>query len=267
MKKNILFYVLFIVANLTYAQEVIYSEDFNNEATWSDWTLADLDGDGEFWELDDAEFQGLDSFTGGFVWSFSWYFEVFTPDNTLTSPTISLPEEGALELTFKVGVFDDEEQFQEHYAVYVIPSDTEFIGNEEPVFEETLDAPYYLPPKTVNVDISEYAGQEVQLVFRHYESTDIFYIAMDDIVITQNTLGITDKEQSTVKIYPNPTTEIISIHGLDAIIGLRIFDLQGKLLKETTKEKVLNLSQLSSGTYLLNIYTETEVYSRKIIKE
>lgn len=267
MFKKILFCALLITANLAYSQEVIYSEDFNNEETWTDWTVADLDGDGEFWEFDDAEFQEVDSFTGGFVWSFSWYFDVFTPDNTLTSPSILLPSEGDLELEFKVGVFDDDEQYQEHYAVYVIPAGAEFTGDEEPIFEETLDAPYYLPAKTVNVDISEYEGQDVQLVFRHYESTDIFYIAMDDIVIKLYTLGVADNAKPTVKVYPNPTAETVSISGLDNIIGLRVFDLQGKLLKETTKEEVLNLSHFASGTYLLNIYTDTEVYSRKIIKE
>lgn len=267
MTKELLFFALLIAVNLTYAQEVIYNEDFNNEDTWTDWTVHDLDGDGEFWEFADAEFQELDSFTGGFVWSFSWYFEVFTPDNTLTSPSISLPLEGELELEFKVGVFDDDEEYQEHYAVYVIPADAEFTGEEEPIFEETLDAPYYLPAKTVNVNISEFKGQDVQLVFRHYESTDIFYIAMDDIIITQNTLGISDNDKPKVKIYPNPTTETLTISGVENIIGLRIFDLKGKLLKETSKQEVLNLSDFATGTYLLNIYTDTEVYSRKIIKE
>lgn len=250
----------------SYSQTIIYSEDFNDESTWADWTVEDRDGDGEFWEFADAEYQEVESFTGGFVWSFSWFFETFTPDNLLISPAIGLPEEVELSLSFKVAAFEDDETFQEHYAVYVIPADSTFMGTEEPVFEETLDADYYNPPKTVNVDISSFAGQEVKLVFRHYESTDIFYISMDDILIEQGILGTTDFEKRSVTIFPNPTSDKIQIDGLMNVDKIRIFNLQGQMVKEVMGEEA-DIKELQMGTYIVNFYTESEVFSRKILKK
>ena len=264
IKKLILISALGFALN-TNAQ-IVFEEDFNDESTWANWTLEDRDGDGEFWEFDIAEDQDIESFTGGFLWSFSWYFEVFTPDNTFTSPNISLPADTDLNLSFKVAAFDDDELFQEHYAVYVIPADATFSGTETPVFEETLDAAYYNPPKTVNVDISEFGGQDVKLVFRHYDCTDIFYISMDDIKIESGTLGVDDLTQQEVKIYPNPTSEHIKIDGVDGVTKIKVFNLQGKLIKEVDANQA-NIKELPAGMYLVNFYTDFNVFSRKIIKK
>ncbi|MDN6279783.1 MAG: hypothetical protein L0J45_02150 [Psychroflexus sp.] len=184
MIRSLLFILLLVFTFKSYAQSV-FEEDFNDESSWSTWTLDDLDGDGKLWEFADAEFQEVESFDGGFVWSFSWFFEVFTPDNTLTGPVISLPADADLELSFKVAVYEDEELFQEHYAVYIIPSENSFTGEEEAVFEETMEASYYNPPKTVNIDISSFAGEGVKLVFRHKaEQTDISVFAGGNALVT-----------------------------------------------------------------------------------
>lgn len=266
MIKKLLFFSALTLGFQGFSQTVIYNENFNDESTWPDWTLEDRDGDGEFWEFADAEFQEVDSFTGGFVWSFSWYFETFTPDNTLISPMIALPEDGELSLSFKVAAFEDDETFQEHYAVYVIPANSSFEGTEEPVFEETLDSDYYNPPKTVNVDISSFAGQEVKLVFRHYDCTDVFYISMDDILIEQGVLGIPDFEKGTVVVYPNPTSDILYVKGITDVNRIRVFDLQGKLLIEVLGDEV-DIRELQAGVYLANFYTDSQVYSRKIVRQ
>ncbi|MEO8933622.1 MAG: choice-of-anchor J domain-containing protein [Xanthomarina sp.] len=268
MNRKLLFILTMAFAFNGYAQ-IVYEEDFNDEATWANWTLEDRDGDGELWEFADAEFQEVESFQGGFVWSWSWFFETFTPDNTLISPEIFLPNNADkdVQLSFKVAAFEDDEEFEEHYAVYVIPANTSFTGTETPVFEETLDASYYNPPKTVNVDISSFAGQDIQLVFRHYDCTDVFYISMDDIKIEEieRQLGINDFTQNKVNIYPNPTSDIVSIQGVDKVNRIRVFNLQGKMMKEVNAPEA-SIKDLQSGMYLVNFYTDTHVFSRKVLK-
>ncbi|MDG4950920.1 choice-of-anchor J domain-containing protein [Weeksellaceae bacterium KMM 9724] len=265
MIKKLLFISALLFAFSAQAQ-VIFEETFDDESSLNNWTLGDRDGDGEFWEFADAGDQEVDSFTTGFLWSFSWYFEVFTPDNTFISPAISLPADSNLNLSFKVAAFEDDELFQEHYAVYVIPSDASFEGTETAVFEETLDAAYYDPAKTVNVDISEFAGQDVKLVFRHYDSTDIFYISMDDVKIEIGNLGTSDLRQEKIKIYPNPTTDFVSIKGLDNVKGIRIFNLEGKMMKEVASSTA-SMKDLVPGMYIINFYTDTEVISKKVLKK
>ncbi len=265
MIKKLLF-VSLLSSNLgLFAQNTIFKEDFDKEETRSQWTIGDRDGDADTWEFVNAEEAEAPSFTGDFAWSFSWFFGVLTPDNTLTSPKITLPATGDLELSFKVSAADDE-LYEEHYAVYVIPSGSEFTGSETPVFEETLDAGYYQTAKLVKVDVSSFAGQDVKLVFRHYNCEDILYIGLDDVMIENKTLGVSNFDKNQFKIYPNPTSDYVKISGINKIKNVRVFDMTGKIVKET-KDSEVNVRNLSSGQYIINVYSDNEVISRRFIKK
>ncbi len=267
MIKKLLLTSVFTLALSVQAQTTVFNEDFSEASNRALWTLEDRDNDGEFWEFADADTEDIESFQGWFALSWSWYFEVFTPDNTLISPSISLPATGSLELSFKVAALDDDEIFQEHYAVYVIPANADFLGTETPVFEETLDDHYYFEAKLVQVDISDFAGQDIKLVFRHYDSTDILYIGLDDVLIThQEDAGTTDFNDSTVSIYPNPTTDLVNIHSLDNINKIRVFDLNGKMIKEVKDSKQIDLTELQRGTYIINLYSDAKVFSKRVLK-
>jgi hypothetical protein len=248
-----------------FAQTTVFEEKFEDPAKRALWSIGDRDGDADTWEFLDAGINEVDSFTGYFAASFSWYLEAFTPDNTLTSPIINLPASGDLQLSFKVAA-GDEEIFEEHYAVYVIPANTSFTGAETPVFEETMDGGYLSAAKTVNVDISAFGGQDVKLVFRHFNCTDIFYIGIDDVLISNMPLAVTDAQKNGIKIYPNPTSDFIKITNADKANAIRIFDMNGRLVKQTTSTEI-DVRDLSAGQYMLNIHTGKEIVSRKFIKK
>ena len=263
MIKKILLSGFLGYAAMAYSQTTVFQENFEDPAQRALWTISELDGDNDTWEFLDATVNEVDSFQGYFAASFSWYFEAFTPDNILTSPAVTLPE-GTLNLSFKAAA-GDEDLFQEHYAVYVIPAAATFTGTEAPVFEETFDAGYLAAAKVINVDISAFAGQEVKIVFRHYNCTDIFYMGIDDVVITQNVLATTDNVLSKVQVYPNPATDLVSIKNVADFKFARIFDMSGKLVKESTDSSI-DVRTLPKGQYMINIVTEREVYSKKILK-
>lgn len=268
MIKNLLLGAILAFGLSLQAQTTVFSEDFNEEATRSLWTLVDRDGDGDNWEFADAELEDVESFEGWFALSWSWYFEAFTPDNLLISPNIQLPDTGQLELFFKVAALDDEEIFQEHYAVYVIPADAEFNGNEEAVFEETLDYHYYFEPKVVQVDISDFTGQEVKLVFRHYDVTDILYISIDDIeVVHHETANINEVDRLKVNIFPNPTSDKVFVNGLNNVENIRVFDMNGKRVIEVKDTNTVDLSALPQGNYIINFYQDSKVYSKRVMKK
>ncbi len=173
---------------------------------------------------------------------------------------------GVTTLKFKVGAFD-EEIFEEHYAVYVIPANSTFTGTETPVFEETLDAGYTQVAKNVSVDISAYAGQEVQLVFRHYDCTDIAFIGLDDVqVVFQPNLGTSVASKNQVSVYPNPTSDFLDIQNVKDLQKVRVFDMTGKKVIETSSTNI-DVKGLSKGQYIVNIYSENEVISKKFIKK
>lgn len=267
MIKKLLFVSLLASGFGVSAQSAIFKEDFDQEGTRSQWVIGDRDGDADTWEFVNAAEAEAPSFTGDFAWSFSWFFAVLTPDNTLTSPKITLPSNGEMELSFKVSAAGDEEGiFEEHYAVYVIPFDSEFAGTETPVFEETLDAGYFETAKTVKVDVSSFAGQDVKLVFRHYNCTDILYIGFDDVMIEDKTLAVADINKNQLSIYPNPTSDYVKVSGVKKIDNVRIFDMTGKIVKETTASEI-DVKNLSVGQYIINVYSDNEVISRKFIKK
>lgn len=261
-----LFFTAFLgAAFYSNAQTVVFQEDFESPAARALWTIGDRDADTQSWEYLDAGVNEVDSFQGFFATSFSWFLEAFTPDNTLTSPAIFLPATGSLQLNFKVAAGDDE-LFQEHYAVYVIPATSAFTGAEIPVFEETLDGGYLAAAKIINIDISAYSGQNVKLVFRHYDCEDIFYVGIDDVKITQNILAVGNAENNQIKIYPNPSSEYINIENVSDFKTARIFDFSGKLVKQSASKQI-DVSSLSAGQYILNIYSGTDIISRKFIKK
>lgn len=78
-------------------------------------------------------------------------------------------------------------------------------------------------------------------------------------------------EEKLFKVYPNPFTDFIHID-LPASADnceIRVFDLMGKLIyskKTHSNNTPLNLSQLVSGTYLIQIQTKQNIFSKRIVK-
>lgn len=265
MRKKLLFVASLAVSVFGFSQTTIFKEDFESEQSRNSWINTDRDGDGEKWEFDDSE---VDAFTGYYATSWSWFFDAFTPDNTLTSPVIKLPKNQGKKLTLKfdIGAYDDE-LFQEHYAVYVIPANSNFTGTEAPVFEETLDAGYMDEAKHVSVDITEFEGKDVQIVFRHYDCTDLLVLMLDNIeVLEENKLSVADSNSVKVKLYPNPVTDLLKIEGVKNLEKVKIFDLSGKMIKEVTTSDI-DVHNLLAGQYIVNVYFGNQVVSHKIIKK
>jgi len=73
-----------------------------------------------------------------------------------------------------------------------------------------------------------------------------------------------DKKQ--VSVYPNPTSDIIYIKGLEKVEKIRVLDFTGRILKEVKGDQI-NIANLPKGQYIVNFYTNNEVISRKILKK
>jgi len=94
-----------------------------------------------------------------------------------------------------------------------------------------------------------------------------------NIIFVTNTLGIDDNQlENNLKVYPNPTSDILNIDlnkNISGIDKLQLYDVNGKLvykqnLKNLTNTKI-DVSQLSSGVYLLKIKTNDKTFNKKII--
>ena len=71
---------------------------------------------------------------------------------------------------------------------------------------------------------------------------------------------------STLKLYPNPATDIIQISSKLPISRLALYNVYGKLiLKKETDTNSLDVSQLNTGVYFLEAYSNTEKVVKKVI--
>jgi hypothetical protein len=86
-------------------------------------------------------------------------------------------------------------------------------------------------------------------------------------------LGIDDFVSSKFNVFPNPINDVVTVTnneniGMEEII---IYDIIGKRIKtkkyNDKNEIQLNLSDLSSGTYLLHIKTKDDIAIKKVIKK
>ena len=68
-------------------------------------------------------------------------------------------------------------------------------------------------------------------------------------------------------LYPNPAKNLINITTENKVERVEIFDFQGKLVKEFSNQKQLNISSLEIGLYLVKIYSKGNVLSEKFVKE
>jgi Secretion system C-terminal sorting domain len=74
-------------------------------------------------------------------------------------------------------------------------------------------------------------------------------------------------EKNVVKVYPNPTKNILNVSTIENIKSLELFDLNGRMIIKNENLESINIENLNSGIYLLKINTENGISSQRIIKE
>lgn len=181
-------FLTIMVANLhLLTAQTLFHEGFDDGVLPACWTVVDADGDGYTW---DATFQyqenPSEAYVGdGMIASASYINEegALFPDNWLISPAISIP--GNAILTFWVKG-QDASYFAENYSVYIATSNT------VAAFEQTSPV---LTGTTIHgweqkvVDLGAYAGQTIYIAFRHHNSTDMYWLDLDEVDIEADCLS------------------------------------------------------------------------------
>jgi len=79
-------------------------------------------------------------------------------------------------------------------------------------------------------------------------------------------LSVSEFEENSIMVYPNPTTNTIHIKGLNTTADLQVFSIEGKLLKwlSYNNESTIDLN-LPNGIYLLTISSEDKQTVKKLV--
>jgi hypothetical protein len=80
------------------------------------------------------------------------------------------------------------------------------------------------------------------------------------------TTGINTISSSQFSIYPNPSNGLVSIDSDLDIIAVNVIDMQGKTVS-TGSNGTVDISNLTSGVYVISIQTAAGVYHHQIIRE
>ena len=86
-----------------------------------------------------------------------------------------------------------------------------------------------------------------------YNST----LSVDDISLDEN----------TVKLYPNPATDVVNIKTNHTIKNVRVFNVNGQKVLDIANQSQINISNLPTGMYFLNINTNQSNQTIKILKQ
>lgn len=91
-----------------------------------------------------------------------------------------------------------------------------------------------------------------------------------NFTVTPPGLSIGDVNQDKVKLFPNPVTNTLNISGLKDISEVAIYNLLGQEVmrkKNIDGQNHVDVSSLTSGTYLVKINADSKTETYKIIKE
>lgn len=103
------------------------------------------------------------------------------------------------------------------------------------------------------------SSQQASLLIRPVFSTGLNYTLSEEEIT----------EQVQITIFPNPALHYFNIVGVGEIFTVTLYDLSGRAVTFTQNETTVDISELNSGLYIIDIRDENglSLYTGKIIKE
>jgi hypothetical protein len=83
-------------------------------------------------------------------------------------------------------------------------------------------------------------------------------------------LGNTEFERDTLKVYPNPVVDVLTIAYTKPISKVEIINMLGQLVDTkiiNTNESQIDMARYASGAYLIRVSVEDKVEIVKVIKK
>ena len=93
---------------------------------------------------------------------------------------------------------------------------------------------------------------------------------IDNLKINDEVLAVNDATKGNIKLYPNPVKDILKLNlpNGEKISTIEVYNTVGQRVADFKNVGEVNLSQLKSGNYIINIKnTDGKNYSSKIIKQ
>lgn len=267
MKKLFLAVLTISTCSILNAQTTVLSEDFENGIP-ATWTILDLDSNipaeqvAEYTEawISKADITNASNKTAS---STSFFEPIGQANRWLITPSITLGTFGNA-LSWKAQSHDP--SYPDTYLVLVSKTNSNvesFIDTIGYVQQE--DAEWI----TRSVDLSEKGlnGETIYLAFVNI-TDDGFKLYLDDILLTKDDpSSVSNLYQIAVDVFPNPTTNFLTVSSDGTIKSLHLKSMDGKSIRVYTNQKSIDVSFLDAGTYFIEVETEHGVGVKKFIKK
>lgn len=123
-----------------------------------------------------------------------------------------------------------------------------------------VDGTVYTPASGI-ITISNLASGS-HTILKGSGSNYLFYMS------TSYSTGVQSVQNVQATVYPNPVIDVMQIKTDATIIKADIYDLTGMLIKQQIGDvKSMNMSNLASGTYLINVQTKDGNFRQKFVKK
>ncbi len=125
--------------------------------------------------------------------------------------------------------------------------------------------------KTISLDMAPYLGQPNVRIRFNYFGNDADAVSVDDVRVF-GSLGVNEVLSSSFSTFPNPVNDIITLTNSDnaTIDTILITDINGRSIKTITVENLsevqINVADLNSGIYFMNINSNAGKAVKKFIK-
>ncbi|MBO6025920.1 MAG: T9SS type A sorting domain-containing protein [Bacteroidales bacterium] len=187
-----------------------------------------------------------------------------TPLLTINRPTV---------LTFETSCQYGVSTYDDHYRVDVLNAS---VGSWNTLWD-AINQPEYLNnyQDPVSIDLSQFQGNNIRLRFRGYNADmDVLSFSwfIDNVkVVATDTLPTSVNEaELTIRIYPNPVDNLMTINAEEEIQQIVIFNVLGVKVKEVAvnnKETVIDLSDFESGIYIVEMLSNNKKNFKNFIKK
>ena len=180
-----------------------------------------------------------------------------SPNNWLITPKLAIPNNAAYELTFFVRSRAGQTWGAEQYSVYVSTTGKSIADFVTVLHNETLqpEGQTYLQR---SVNLADYSGQSIYIAFRHHDSYNQEFLAIDDVRI--DVLGLPQPKNLTHEV--EGYTVILTWQPPDNVeddfIGYNVYRASGLLNGQPITELSFTDLNVPVGTHT---YSVTAMYS------
>ncbi|WP_300490804.1 choice-of-anchor J domain-containing protein [Flavobacterium sp.] len=255
----------------------IFQENFENNTALTGWTLRNLDGltpNGTY-----ATTFGVNAWAvvtwnsepGNKVASTtSWFNPAGTANRWLITPQIALPANNQIQVAFRAKSGDSDVAYQDGYELRVSTTGTNAADFTQVIYATPSESNTW---QNRSFSLAQFAGQSVYIAWVN-NNNDKNLLSIDDVaVFAMPTASTDDFLASKFSVFPNPAQDVVTVANNSNVLVNQIVinDINGRTVKtvklDTVSETQVNIADLNSGVYFMNITTNEGMATKKIVKK